>query len=182
LSDFDYRDLITFWFEEINPEDWWKGDDQFDRLIKDRFFEVHSAASRCELFPWREMPMGRLAEVLALDQLSRHIYRGTPAAFAFDSMALALAQEAVRAQAQKHFSTAQKAFLYMPFMHSESSRIHEIAIGLFGEPGLERHLQFELRHKFIIDRFGRYPHRNKILRRESTPEEEEFLKQPGSSF
>ncbi|MBN2426881.1 MAG: DUF924 domain-containing protein [Deltaproteobacteria bacterium] len=182
MSGYDFRDIITFWFEETGPGDWWKGDPHFDHLIKNRFLGVHAAACRCELFRWREKPLGRLAEILLLDQFSRHIHRGTPASFAFDPMALALAQEAIRMGVQEHFSPPQKAFLYMPFMHSESSLIHEIAGKLFVEPGLERQLQFELRHKAIIDRFGRYPHRNQTLGRESTPEEREFLTQPGSSF
>ena len=182
MSEFDFHDILTFWFEETDPGDWWKGTPAFDVLIRDRFFAVHAAAGRCELFRWRDNPLGRLAEIILLDQFSRHIHRDTPASFAFDFMALVLAQETVKFHAQKHFSIPQKTFLYMPFMHSESPRIHEVAVELFAEAGLERQLQYELRHKAIIDRFGRYPHRNLILGRESTPEEREFLTQPGSSF
>ena len=182
MSEFSHLRIITFWFEEANPEDWWKGSSELDRLIEEKFLDVLATAGRCELFRWRENSLGRLAEIIVLDQFSRHIYRGKPASFAHDPLALALAQEAIRNGAQKKLGNSQKAFLYMPFMHSESARIHEIAVELFAEPGLEKHLDYELRHKAIIDRFGRYPHRNEILGRESTPEELEFLKQPGSTF
>jgi uncharacterized protein (DUF924 family) len=182
LSEFSHLRVISYWFEEVNPEDWWKGSSQFDLLIKEKFLDVHAAAGRCELFRWRENALGRLAEIIVLDQFSRHIFRGKPESFAHDPLALALAQEAIRNDAQGKLGISQKAFLYMPFMHSESARIHEIAAELFAEPGLEKHLDYELRHKTIIDRFGRYPHRNKTLGRESTAEELEFLKQPGSSF
>ncbi len=182
MPDFNFQEIITFWFEKTSQEDWWKGTPHFDQLIGEKFLSVHNAATRCELYRWREEALGRLAEIIILDQFSRHIYRGKPASFAHDPMALALAQEALRAHTDDTLSAPQKAFLYMPFMHSESSTIHKIAVDLFSRPCLKNHLEYEHRHKAIIDRFGRYPHRNKILGRESTQEEEEFLKQPGSSF
>ncbi|EOA3786486.1 DUF924 family protein, partial [Vibrio vulnificus] len=103
-------------------------------------------------------------------------------AFAQDPLALALAQEAVALGADGELSLQEKSFLYMPYMHSESPFIHQEAVRLFAQPGLEHNYDFELRHKAIIDQFGRYPHRNAILGRKSTPEEVEFLKQPGSGF
>jgi len=117
-----------------------------------------------------------------LDQFSRNIYRDTLYAYAFDSLALVLAQEAIRTAVNFELTPQQKAFLYMPFMHSESPQIHRRAVELFKEPGLEKNLAFELRHKAIIDRFGRYPHRNAILGRASNAEELAFLDLPGSSF
>ncbi len=110
------------------------------------------------------------------------MYRDKPKAFAQDTLALVLAQEAIRRKLDTELQASQKAFLYMPFMHSESAEIHDIAVFLFDQPGLEDNYNFELKHKAIIDRFGRYPHRNEILKRKSTPEELEFLSQPGSSF
>jgi uncharacterized protein (DUF924 family) len=144
------------------------------------------AAARCELFPWRATPESRLAEILVLDQFSRNVYRDTTRAFTQDALALALAlalaQELV-ANGQDHsLPTAQRVFAYMPYMHSESALIHEQALALFAQPGMENNLDFERRHKAIIDRFGRYPHRNAILGRTSTPEELAFLSEPGSSF
>jgi uncharacterized protein (DUF924 family) len=117
-----------------------------------------------------------------LDQFSRNIYRNHANAFASDALALALAQTAVIAGADRDLVLDRRTFLYMPYMHSESSVIHQIALTLFNAPGMENNYDFELRHKKIIDRFGRYPHRNSILGRDSTPEEIEFLKTAGSAF
>lgn len=124
----------------------------------------------------------RLAEILVLDQFSRNIYREDPRAFACDPLALALAQEAVALGADQDLEMVQRTFMCLPYMHSESALIHTLAVSLFSQPGLEDNLAFELRHKAIIDRFGRYPHRNAILGCTSTPEEIAFLKTPGPSF
>lgn len=178
----DIDEVINFWFVESSPEQWFKKDTLFDSLVTERFKNLHSAAIKCELHSWRDTPSGRLAEIIILDQFSRNIYRGKKEAFASDLIALVLSQEALHVKAHNSLDAQQKVFLYMPFMHSESADIHEIAVHLFGEPGMERNLDFELRHKAIIDRFGRYPHRNDILGRVSTLEEIEFLKTGGSSF
>ncbi|GMR20612.1 MAG: DUF924 family protein [Gammaproteobacteria bacterium] len=178
----EYYDIIDFWFAEIDPKAWWEKDELFDRRVLDRFLDHHTAASRCELFTWRDKPLGRLAEIIVLDQFSRNMFRNSPESFAYDNLALCLAQEAIHIGANEGLESAHKAFLYMPFMHSESARIHEQAVTLFSDPGMEYNLEFELKHKAIIDRFGRYPHRNKILGRPSTKEELGFLKEPDSSF
>lgn len=174
--------VLDFWFGELEPAQWWQKDQALDREIAGRFASLHAQAAQCELCAWRETAPGRLAEIIVLDQFSRNIYRDTPAAFACDSLALGLAQEAVASGADGKLTAAQKAFLYMPYMHSESLTIHEQAVRLYSQPALEFNLDFELRHQQIIERFGRYPHRNAILGRESTPGELEFLQQPGSSF
>ncbi len=174
--------ILDFWFEELTPKQWWAKDDALDRLIAERFGDIHQSANRCELAPWRHSAHGRLAEIIILDQFSRNIYRNTPQAFASDSLALCLAQHAISQGCQNELSDEQRQFLYMPFMHSESPVIHKVAERLFNEPQVSANKAFELRHKAIIDRFGRYPHRNEILGRTSTPEEIEFLQQPGSSF
>lgn len=177
-----YDDIITFWFDELEPSQWWKVDTELDRRIARRFGAVHGQATRGELAHWRDSPAGRLAEVLVLDQFSRNIWRNTPKAFAQDAMALVLAQEALRTQVDRAVDIHQRRFFYMPHMHSESAEIHRQAIELFDQPGLEDNLRFELLHRDIIQRFGRYPHRNAILGRPSTQAELEFLQQPGSSF
>ena len=177
-----YREILRFWFEEIDQSQWWAKDDDFDKLIIERFSEVHAKATHCELFEWRENAKGRLAEVIVLDQFSRNMFRCSALAFANDSLALALSQEAISVKADKVLSPIERSFLYMPFMHSESLKIHEVAIDLFQKNGIQNNLDFELKHKQIIERFGRYPHRNSMLGRESTKEEIEFLKQPGSGF
>lgn len=174
--------ILTFWFDELEPAQWWRKDEALDRQIAERFSEIHAAAANCELFEWRREARGRLAEIIILDQFSRNIFRDSPRAFAYDPLALALAQEAVANGADKALAPAEKSFLYMPYMHSESLKIHEIAVRLYGASGLEYNLDFEHQHKAIIERFGRYPHRNETLGRPSTAEELEFLKQPGSSF
>lgn len=177
-----YQEILRFWFEETEPAQWWKKNENFDRIISERFSALHRRATMCELFEWRAGPRGRLAEIIVLDQFSRNIFRGSPLSFAFDALALALSQEAVSTGADKALIPVERNFLYMPFMHSESMKIHEVAVELFRNGGAEGALDYELKHKAIIERFGRYPHRNSILGRESTPEEIEFLKQPGSGF
>jgi uncharacterized protein (DUF924 family) len=179
-----HRSVLQFWFHEVTPAQWWKVDPAFDRMIASRFGEIHSQASRAELFDWRVEPRGRLAEVIVLDQFSRNIFRGDHRAFETDVLALALAQEAVSAHADADAALTQeeRVFLYMPYMHSESKKIHEVAERLFQQNAPKSNHDFELRHKAIIDRFGRYPHRNVALGRESTSEELAFLAEPGSSF
>lgn len=174
--------LLRFWFEEIPEAAWWRRDAAFDAPLRERFGDWHAAATRGELAGWRDSVRGRLAEVLLLDQLSRNLHRDNALAFAWDGMALVLAQEAVRAGLAAQLPPRERAFLYLPWMHSESALLHEEALQLYSEPGLEFNLDFERRHKAIIDRFGRYPHRNAVLGRISTPEELAFLAEPGSRF
>jgi uncharacterized protein (DUF924 family) len=178
----DFTSVLSFWFQEVTPAQWWKVDADFDRTIVERFASIHHAAVRGELSPWRAEPAGRLAEVIVLDQFSRNLHRGTALAFAADPVALVLSQEAIAGGHDRGLTQTERSFLYMPFMHSESAIIHEAAVGLFQALGLQSTLDFELRHKAIIDRFGRYPHRNAALGRASTEEELLFLQKPGSSF
>ncbi|MDE2398292.1 MAG: DUF924 domain-containing protein [Burkholderiales bacterium] len=177
-----HAQVLDFWFSEIQPAQWWRADPAFDELIRTRFGALHESALAGELFGWRTSAPGRLAEVIVLDQFSRNLHRGTARAFAADPMALALAQEAVAAGADRSLPAAQRAFLYLPYMHSESRLIHGLAEQLLRGEGLEDNHDSELRHKAIIDRFGRYPHRNAASGRVSTPEEIAFLREPGSSF
>lgn len=176
------NDVIDFWFNEIDPKQHWVKDADFDALIRERFGKLHTQANACELYDWRNTAKGALAEIIILDQFSRNIYRDTPAAFASDAMTLALAQTAVVKGVDTQLSQLECSFLYMPYMHSESATIHVEAVSLFEKLGNPDNLAFEHKHKIIIDRFGRYPHRNAILGRESTAEEVEFLQQPNSSF
>lgn len=177
-----YRDILNFWFDEAKPEQHFKKDAAFDALIRQRFSEAHRAASQGELYEWRATPDGRLAEIIVLDQFSRNLFRDSAQAFAYDGIALVLAQEAVRIGADQALELQRRIFLYMPYMHSESRVIHVAAERLFRDLGLAENLKYELAHRDIIDRFGRFPHRNTALGRESTPEERAFLAQPGSSF
>jgi uncharacterized protein (DUF924 family) len=173
----DWTDVIRFWFEEVSPEDWFRRSDALDARIASRFSSVHRAAAAGELWAWRCTADGALAEIILLDQFSRHLFRDDARAFATDGMALVLAQQAIDRALDRELAPERKSFLYMPFMHSESGAMHEIAVKLFSQPGLERNLDFELRHQAIIARFGRFPHRNRVLGRASTAPELEFLKE-----
>ncbi len=175
-------DVVHFWFEELSPTAWWAKDAVLDARIETRFGDLLIRAAACELVSWRETAIGAVAEIIVLDQFSRNIHRDRAQAFAQDPLALALAQEAVRRGLDAELPPTQRHILYMPYMHSESRLVHDSALQLFsalGNPGV---LDFERQHKAIIDRFGRYPHRNAVLGRLSTPEETAFLATPGSSF
>jgi uncharacterized protein (DUF924 family) len=178
----NYQEVIDFWFHEINSKQWWVKNPAFDTLILQKFGELHKSAVNGELWAWRSSPLGALAEIILIDQFSRNMYRDTPLAFAYDSIALVLAQTAHHNKLDLELVPKMRAFLYMPFMHSESVLIHQEAVKLFSQPGMEDNLDFELKHQAIIDRFGRYPHRNLILGRKSTPEEIAFLKTENSGF
>lgn len=177
-----YESVLRFWFEEIEPKQWWGKSKDFDQSINQRFGALHQQASACELWTWRESAKGRLAEIIILDQFSRNIYRDQALSFSCDPLALGLAQSAVQLKADQELEPQMRAFMYMPYMHSESLTVHEQAKTLFASTGLEGNMASELKHCAIIERFGRYPHRNAILGRQSTPEELEFLSQPNSSF
>lgn len=176
------QEIINFWFDDIDKSLWWAKNAEFDRLITARFATVHAKAIRCELFGWRQSPEGRLAEVIVLDQFSRNMHRDSALAFANDALALALAQEAIAAGADKVLTPIQNGFLYMPFMHSESMVIHDLAIELYKSNRVQSFYDFEIKHQNIIQQFGRYPHRNSMLGRASTQAEIEFLKSSDSSF
>lgn len=177
-----YENILKFWFEEIEPTRWFRADAAFDDLIRQRFFRILEQAARAELYTWRSESRGRLAEIIVLDQFSRNIHRNTPLAFAHDTMALILAQEAVALGVHTMLTPQETSFLLLPYMHSESRCIHAVAESLYRDYAPTGNYEYELRHKAIVDRFGRYPHRNNILGRASTADEKEFLMQPGAGF
>lgn len=176
------QEIFRFWFEELSPKDWWKKSEELDREIEKRFGRTLKAAALAECYQWRNSAEGRLAEIIVLDQLSRNIYRDRPESFAQDPLALVLAQYAISLNDHRILPSSQAAFVAMPYMHSESPIIHRQAVEVFTQIGKPDTLKFELKHKKIIDQFGRYPHRNRILGRSSSAEEAEFLSTPGSSF
>jgi len=177
-----YTEILEFWFEEIDPSQWWVKDENFDERLRQSFLGIHKKAATCELYEWRKTSLGALAEIIVLDQFSRNMFRDKPESFAYDSLALALSQSAIACGFDAELPPEKRSFLYMPFMHSESLVIHSVAETLFTTLGNPSTIKFENKHRAIIEQFGRYPHRNKILGRMSTPEEEAFLCQPGSSF
>ena len=181
-SPINVQDVLDFWFKELTTQQHFAKDEALDATIAERFGETLKAAMRGELGAWRATPGGRLAEIIVLDQFSRNIHRGSGQAFVGDVVALVLAQEMVRGAHDAAIPIEQRAFVYLPLMHSESLAIHARAEVLFDQPGLEGNLDFERKHQAVRQRFGRYPHRNAALGRVSTPEELAYLAQPGSGF
>ena len=174
--------VIDFWFEQSTPKDWFAKNQDFDNRISSQFSQTYYTATKGELYHWRSSPEGRLAEVIVLDQFSRNMFRKSSQAFRFDALAVVLSQQAIACREDIKLPMQMRKFFYMPFMHSESRVIHELAMQVFSQTGLEDNLKYEIKHKQIIERFSRYPHRNQVLGRQSTKEEIEFLKQPASSF
>jgi len=174
------KSVLTFWFEELGKKDWFRGGPALDERISRLFLDTHGRVAAGEYWQQRTTGHAYLAEVIVLDQFSRQIYRNQKAAFAFDDLALSLAQHAIDLEFDIALSQTERSFLYMPFMHSESQKTHTEAVKLFTDLGNENKLKYELDHKKIIDQFGRYPHRNKVLGRASTSEELAYLADPKS--
>ena len=175
-------EVLAFWFEELTPDDWFGGGDEVDNRIRDRFLALHEALRDGVPESWRSTARGMLAAVITLDQFPRNLYRGDAQAFAADPAALALAKDAIERGLDRAMPKDERKFLYLPFEHSEDPAVQARSVELFATLEDEDTLGYALRHKEIIDRFGRFPHRNEVLGRESTPEEIEFLKEPDSSF
>jgi uncharacterized protein (DUF924 family) len=176
------QEIIHFWFQELDAQKRFAKSEEIDQKIRDRFLQTYDDVINDKTSSWRTTPEGRLAEIIVLDQFARNMFRDSAKAFAADGLALELAEATVATGDDQKLTPEQKAFVYMPYMHSESRSVHEIAVKLFSQPGLEYNLKYEIMHKKIIDRFGRYPHRNAVLGRVSTQDEIAFLKEPGSSF
>lgn len=173
--------VLTFWFEEHTKDDWYGGKAEFDDKVRTQFGDLLPQAEASELFNWRKSPQGRLAEIIILDQFTRQLYRGEARAFASDTLALALAQEAVSSGDDLKLTPDQRQFLYMPYMHSESLTIHNESLRIFAQLGGEA-LTFAERHRDVILRFGRYPKRNAALGRTCTQEEYDYIADSGSSM
>ncbi|MBL6605301.1 MAG: DUF924 domain-containing protein [Alphaproteobacteria bacterium] len=175
--------ILSFWFEEITPEHWFTKNDDFDQQLKYRFEALVTQALNGQLDRWAANSDGCLSLILLLDQMTRNIYRDTPKAFAGDEIACALS---LRAAADKRIETesqeAKRQFFLMPMMHSEDIAIQDASLPLFKEHTSERTYDYAVRHRDIVARFGRFPHRNAILGRPSTDAEITFLKEPNSSF
>ena len=177
-----YDAVLDFWFEQIPESKWFKRDDTLDKQIRQTFSATWEAARCGELFHWRENSKGRLAEIIVLDQFSRNLHRESALAYAQDGMALVLSQEILQQPDWTRLNSKEKAFSLMPWMHSESPVIHNQGIKHFealGEPGFT---DSAYRHKAVIDRFGRYPHRNQDLARQSSEDEQAFLREGKGRF
>lgn len=177
------QQVHDFWFKQHQGKDWFGGAAEFDRTVKEQFGDTHTCVAAGEAFTWRTSPQGRIAEIVVLDQFSRQLFRGTEQAFASDDMALALAQEAVAGGHDQEMSPIERQFCYMPYMHSESLVVHEEAVKLFESMENEGLLEFEIKHKRLIEQFGRFPMRNQALGRSSTEKELAYIeKSKGSMF
>lgn len=194
-------DIFEFWFGSPNPvarvdsavsRRWWQKSDDFDEEIRRRFAATHDLAARGALHDWAATPPGRLALVIVLDQFSRNMFRADPRAFATDALAQAHTAAAIAGQDDDHLTAIERVFLYMPLMHAENIALQEQCVRCFerlaehADPEhaemLQSNLRFAERHRDIVARFDRFPHRNEILGRQSTTAELAFLKEPNSSF
>ncbi len=173
------REIIEFW-SEAGPDRWWKTDHHFDEAIRDRFLATLERAKSGELDNWAETPIGALALIILLDQFSRNLFRGTPGAFANDEKALAIAKAAIANGFDREIHDEIRFFLYMPFMHCETLAEQQRCVELFAPVGGDNFRSAE-EHRDIIQRFGRFPHRNAILGRVTSEEEQRFLDSGGFS-
>lgn len=174
------EDILSFWFEEAKPYQWFRRDSGFDAHCRQRFGALHDSARHGGLDVWRAHPRHSLALIILLDQFSRNIYRDEPRAFAQDPEALDVAQEAIARWFDRPCDSRERAFFYMPFMHSENLAMQERSVALFtSRMPASGNVPYAKEHRDIVKRFGRFPHRNRILGRASTPEEIAFLKAGG---
>ena len=175
-------DVLTFWYETCVPKQWFKKDPSFDQAIRKRFEGLISRGLQGDLNDWMESRAGCLALILVLDQFTRNVYRDTPKAFCGDTRALAVSHLCCTRGYLNHSEHDWRHFMLLPMMHSEELSVQERSLPLFEKYTDESVYRVAIRHHAIIERFGRYPHRNPILGRDSTPEELAFLKEPGSTF
>jgi uncharacterized protein (DUF924 family) len=168
-------DVLHFWFEELSPKDWFLGSTHVDDKCRSRFGDIYAALKADPPAPESADARTLLAAVIVFDQFSRNIFRKTPQAYATDASALAMARHAVTSDKQRSLPEMQRYFLYMPFMHSEELTAQAESVRLFNELGVPDGVKYARHHHDIVARFGRFPHRNSILGRQSTAEELEFL-------
>lgn len=174
--------ILDFWFEELSDRDWFNPPPTLDAQIERRFRRTHLALARSIPDEWHADAAARLAAIIVLDQLPRNMYRATPLAFATDGLARREARLALEAGADRAVHARLRPFFYLPFEHSEHLADQELSVRLFSDLPDAELLDYAVRHRDIVARFGRFPHRNEVLGRSSTEEEREFLKLPGSRF
>jgi uncharacterized protein (DUF924 family) len=171
-------EVLCFW-RAAGPEKWFAKDDAFDADIRNRFFAAHEAAARGELAGWDNTPEGVYALLILLDQFPRNLFRGSPRAFATDAQALTIAERAIARGVDKAIDVPERRFIYMPFMHAEDLAHQERCIALCEASDDPEGVKFAVIHRDIIRDFGRFPHRNTVLGRQTTPQEQEFLDEGG---
>ena len=176
------EEILNFWFKECKPEQWFKKNEDSDQMIENRFSIAIENAIAGNLGNWEESETGCLALIILLDQFTRNVFRDTPRAFAGDKRALALSQLCCNKDYLTNLDFHRRHFMLMPMMHSENLAVQDAALPLFKKYASKKDYEYAEKHRDIIARYGRFPHRNVILGRKSTNKELEFLKQPGSSF
>ena len=174
-------EVLAFWFSELDPEDWWRKSDDTDAKIRTRFLDLHECIVATD-GGRPDGPLATLATVLVLDQFSRNMFRDTPRAFAADPLARRIAREAITRGLDASLGAEERMFLYLPFEHSEQRDDQALSVRLFSQLGREGWTRHALAHQLVIERFGRFPHRNAVLGRQSTPEELAALEDPANSF
>ena len=176
--------VLTFWFEETTPPQWFQVNPDFDTLIKERFLDIYEKGRAGILDDWRQDADGCLALCLVLDQFPRNMFRGTPQAFATDSKALVVSKYAVAKGFDQVLPPVKRRFLYLSYEHSENLNDQRKCVELFEKMKKDDPLghEYALKHLKVVEQFGRFPHRNVILGRMNTPEEEAYLAQPGAGF
>lgn len=170
-----YQALVDFWFSEEASKHWFNSTRQFDQQLLAEYGASWQQAKQGEFDHWGETAIGSLALVILLDQIPLNIFRGKADSFSTEALSIVVARTAISRGFDTELTTGQKSFLYMPFMHSESLQDQALALELFDQPGLEGNLRFSRHHYDIVERFGRFPHRNKILERKSSQAEIEYL-------
>lgn len=174
--------VLRYWFEELTRQQWFQVSAEVDAVIVERFWRTHLELAKGKVAEWRGSPDDRLAGIIVLDQFSRNIYRGTPLAFAADWMALREARLALEAGADMSVPEERRGFFYLPFEHSESLADQELSVELFAKLGNAEYHDYAERHLAVIREFGRFPHRNVMLGRESNSAELAYLAKPGAGF
>lgn len=176
------KEILDFWFGELTFEQCFNATPEVDEMVRARFGETHLALARGVGEEWRATPEGRLAAIIVLDQFPRNIYRGTGHAFATDGLALQEARLALAAKADDALSKQQRIFMYLPFEHSEDMADQNRSVVLFSDLGIDDVTSYAERHRMVIREFGRFPHRNTVLGRQSTEAELRYLAMPGAGF
>jgi len=174
-------EILNFWLQ-AGPQIWFKKDDAFDQSVKEKFQTLPDQIVDGQYDHWQTNPNGMLASVLALDQFPRIIHRGTARAFAYDETARKFAKTAIDQQWDQQVSNEIKAFFYLPFMHSEDINDQHFCLNLYRKANDEKGVGYARRHMELIEKYGRFPHRNELLGRKSTPEEENYLSTEGAGF
>ncbi len=171
----DYKNIIDFWFSEQTKPLWFNSTSEFDALLNEKYLAVYTEAKNLKLKDWQIEPLGALALVIILDQFPLNMFRGQSQSFETEALSRDIAEQAVNQGFDAELTTEQKAFLYMPYMHSESMADQEQSLILFNQDRLESNYRFAQHHYEIVKKFGRFPHRNKILGRENTEDETDYL-------